>query len=146
VESDGILLSTFPPEGKKTPTTHQNYPFQGRFDIFSHHIVRAETAARNRTVYQGIIVYNPGNKPVTLEILNAASYLTQQAPFIPLPDIQDNSQNTVYSGPGSRTMGDVLQGMRQNIFPEKIVIEPGNQADSKCQDVSSVSRYGIFCS
>jgi hypothetical protein len=125
VESDGILLSTFPPEGKKTPSAHLNYPFQGRFDIFSHHIVRAETAARNRIVYQGIVVYNPGNKPVTLEILNAASYLTQQAPFISLPDIQDNSQNTVYSGPGSRTMGDVLQGMRQNIFPEKIVIEPG---------------------
>jgi hypothetical protein len=77
VESDGILLSTFPPSGKKTPTAHLNYPFQGRFDIFSHHIVRAETAARNRTVYQGIIIYNPGNKPVTLEILNAASYLTQ---------------------------------------------------------------------
>jgi Protein of unknown function (DUF3370)/S-layer homology domain len=125
VESDGILLSTFPPEGKKTPTAHLNYPFQGRFDIFSHHIVRAETVARNRTVYQGMIVYNPGNKPVTLEVLNGASYLTQQAPFIPLPDIQDNSQNTVYSGPGSRTMGDVLQGIRQNIFPEKIVIEPG---------------------
>ncbi|AFZ01377.1 DUF3370 family protein [Calothrix sp. PCC 6303] len=125
VESDGILLSTFPPSGKKTPAAHLNYPFQGRFDIFSHHIVRAETAARNRTVYQGIIVHNPGNQPVTLEILNGASYLTQQAPFIPLPDIQNNSQNTVYSGPGSRTMGDVLQGMRQNIFPEKIVIEPG---------------------
>jgi hypothetical protein len=40
VESDGILLSTFPPEGKKTPSAHLNYPFQGRFDIFSHHIVR----------------------------------------------------------------------------------------------------------
>jgi hypothetical protein len=125
VESDGILLSTFPPEAKKTPAAHLNYPFQGRFDIFSHHIVRAEIAARNRTVYQGIVVYNPGNKPVNLEILNAASYLTQQAPFIPLPDIQNNSQNNVYSGPGSRTMGDVLQGIRQNIFPEKIVIEAG---------------------
>ncbi|NJR18024.1 MAG: DUF3370 family protein [Calothrix sp. CSU_2_0] len=125
VESDGILLSTFPPQGKTRPKAHLNYPFQGRFDIFSHHIIRAATTARNRTVYQGIIVYNPGNKPVTIEILNGASYLTQQAPFIPLPDLQDNSQNRVYSGPGSRTMGDVLRGIRQNIFLEKITVEPG---------------------
>jgi Protein of unknown function (DUF3370)/S-layer homology domain len=125
VETDGILLSTFPPEGKKTPSAHLNYPFQGRFDIFSHHIIRAETPPRSRTVYQGIIVYNPSDKIVTLEILNGASYLTQQAPFIALPDIQDNPQNTIYSGPGSRTMGEVLRGIRQNIFPEKIIIEPG---------------------
>lgn len=125
VETDGILLSTFPPEGKKTPAAHLNYPFQGRFDIFSHHIIRAATSSRSRTVYQGIIVYNPGDKAVTLEVLNGASYLTQQAPFIPLPDIQDNPQNTVYSGPGSRTMGEVLRGVRQNVFPETIIIEPG---------------------
>ncbi|MBD2362186.1 DUF3370 family protein [Anabaena minutissima FACHB-250] len=125
VTTEGILLSTFPPEGKQVQDAHLNYAFQGRFDIFTHHIARAETANQNRTVYQGIIVHNPGNEPVTLQVLQAASYLTREAPFINLPDMADNSQNTVYSGPGSRTMTDVLQEKRQTIFPEQIVIAPG---------------------
>ncbi|WP_414541311.1 DUF3370 family protein [Nostoc sp. CCY0012] len=126
VTSDGILLSTFPPHGKQAPEAHLNYPFQGRFDIFAHHIVRAETPAQSRTVYQGIIVHNPGNEPATLQVLQAASYLTREAPFINLPDMVDNPQGTVYAGPGSRTMNDVLRGIRQASFPEKLVIQPGN--------------------
>ncbi|MEA5568648.1 DUF3370 family protein [Anabaena sp. UHCC 0399] len=125
VTTEGILLSTFPPEGKQVQDAHLNYAFQGRFDIFTHHIARAETANQNRIVYQGIIVHNPGNQPVTLQVLQAASYLTREAPFINLPDMADNAQSTVYSGPGSRTMTDVLQGKRQAIFPEQIVIAPG---------------------
>jgi hypothetical protein len=104
--------------------TAVNYSFQGRFDLFAHHIVRAQTPAENRTVYQGIIVHNPGNEPVTLQVLQAASYLTREAPFIALPDVVDNPQGTVYSGPGDRTMNDVLRGVRQGIFPEKLVIAP----------------------
>ncbi|BAY90009.1 MULTISPECIES: DUF3370 family protein [unclassified Tolypothrix] len=125
VTTEGILLSTFPPDSKQAPEAHLNYPFSGRFDVFAHHIVRAETPAQNRTVYQGIIVHNPGNQPVTLQVLHAASYLSTEAPFIALPDMVDNSQSTVYAGPGSRTMNDVLRGIRQSNFPEKLVIEPG---------------------
>ncbi|MBD2339208.1 DUF3370 family protein [Calothrix sp. FACHB-156] len=125
VTTEGILLSTFPPDGKQVPEAHLNYPFSGRFDVFAHHIVRAETSAQSRTVYQGIIVHNPGNQPVTLQVLHAASYLSSEAPFIALPDMVDNSQSTVYAGPGSRTMNDVLRGIRQDNFPEKLVIEPG---------------------
>ncbi|MBD2626193.1 DUF3370 family protein [Trichormus variabilis] len=125
VDTDGILLSTFSPVGKKSQEAHLNYLFQGRFDVFSHHIVRAETISQNRTVYQGIIVYNPGNEAVTLEVLQAASYLSREAPFINLPDMVDNPQGTVYAGPGSRTMNDVLRGVKQEIFPDKLVIKPG---------------------
>lgn len=125
VDTDGILLSTFSPAGKKSQEAHLNYPFQGRFDVFSHHIVRAENTSQNRTVYQGIIVYNPGNEAVTLEVLQGASYLSREAPFINLPDIVDNAQGTVYAGPGSRTMSDVLRGVKQEIFPVKLVIKPG---------------------
>ncbi|MBD2563683.1 MULTISPECIES: DUF3370 family protein [Nostoc] len=124
VTTEGILLSTFPPDGKQVQSAHLNYPFQGRFDIFAHHIVRAETPAQSRTVYQGIIVHNPGNEPVTLQVLQAASHLTREAPFIALPDVVENPQGTVYSGPGDRTMNDVLRGVRQGIFPQKLVIEP----------------------
>jgi hypothetical protein len=125
VDTDGILLSTFSPEGKKIKEAHLNYPFQGRFDVFSHHIIRAENTSQNRTVYQGIIVHNPGNEAVTLEVLQAASYLSREAPFINLPDMVDNAQGTVYAGPGSRTMSDVLRGVKQQIFPKKLVIKPG---------------------
>ena len=124
VTTEGILLSTFPPTGKQVPQAHLNFPFQGRFDIFSHHIARSET--QNSTLYQGIIVYNPGDQPATVEVLQAASYLsTPEAPFIALPDIVENPNGTVYSGPGSRTMNDVLRGVRQSNFPEKLVIPPG---------------------
>lgn len=125
VDTDGILLSTFSPVGKKSQEAHLNYPFQGRFDVFSHHIVRAETTSQNRTVYQGLIVHNPGREAVTLEVLQAASYLSREAPFINLPDMVDNPQGTVYAGPGSRTMNDVLRGVKQQIFPDKLVIKPG---------------------
>lgn len=40
VQQDGILLSTFPPEGMANPEAHLNYAFNGRFDIFAHHIAR----------------------------------------------------------------------------------------------------------
>lgn len=126
IKTEGILLSTFPPEGKQVEEAHLNFAFQGRFDIFSHHISRAETQEQTRPLYQGLLVHNPNQQTVTLEILQAASYLsTPDAPFVQLPDVVNNPEGTVYSGPGSRTMNDVLRGIRQASFPEKLVIEPG---------------------
>ncbi|MBW4576537.1 MAG: DUF3370 family protein [Aphanothece sp. CMT-3BRIN-NPC111] len=126
VTTEGILLSTFPPTEKQVPQAHLNFAFEGRFNIFTHHIARAETPAQSRTLYQGIIIHNPTDKPVTIKVLQAASYLSNpEAPFIPLPDMQDNGDGRVYSGPGSRTMSDVLRGIRQNQFPEQLVIQPG---------------------
>ena len=98
VLQEGILLSTFPPDGKRFPAAHLNFPFQGRFDIFAHHIARAPSPEDLRTLYQGVIVYNPGNKPVKLDILQAASYLSQpDAPFIELPPQVDNSNSNIYA-------------------------------------------------
>lgn len=126
VKTEGILLSTFPSEGKQVPSAHLNYAFEGRFDVFTHHIARAETQAETGALYQGVIVHNPSNKPVTVQVLQAASYLgNPDAPFISLADMVDNPDGTVYSGPGSRTMSDVLRGVRQGSFPAQLVIEPG---------------------
>lgn len=126
VEKDGILLSTFSPDNKKVASAHLNFPFEGRFDIFTHHIARAETAEQTRPLYQGLIVQNPTDKTVTVDILQAASYLaTPDAPFISLPDIADNTNGNIYSGPGSRTMGDVLRGIRDRDFPAQIILAPG---------------------
>ncbi|MFM2063647.1 MAG: hypothetical protein RLZZ507_3318 [Cyanobacteriota bacterium] len=126
VLKEGILLSTFPSEDKKVPTAHLNFPFQGRFDVFSHHIARAEPPEDLRSLYHGIILHNPGDKAVTVNILQGASYLSQpDAPFLPLPAYIPNDSGLVFAGPGSRVMSDILRGRRQNIFPAQIVIPPG---------------------
>jgi hypothetical protein len=123
--SEGILLSTFPGNDKKNPEAHLNFAFKGRFDIFAHHVAKPQTPGDLRTLYLGILVYNPGNKPITINILQAASYLSQpDAPFIELPAVVDNPNGRVYAGPGGRVMSDILRGKIQNIFPEKVIIPP----------------------
>ena len=125
VQKEGILLSTFPPDGKSTPSAHLNFPFKRRFDIFAHHIAKPPTPEDLRTLYLGIIVYNPGRKSVNVDILQAASYLSQpDAPFIELPSFVENPTGTVYAGPGSRVMNDILRGQRQVGFPSRLVIPP----------------------
>jgi Protein of unknown function (DUF3370) len=123
VKSDGILLSTFPPTGKKVPAAHLNYPLEGHFDLFAHHF--SYYPKDSQTLYLGIIVNNPGKKPVTIDVLAAASYLLQEAPYVTLPAYLDNNDGKVYSGPGDRAVSDVLRGVRQASFPQKLVIDPG---------------------
>lgn len=123
----GILLSTFPSSGKANPEAHLNYPLAGRFDIFVHHVAKATTPEDLRVLYLGIILHNPTKNPVTVNILAGASYLSQpDAPFIKLPaQVVENPLGKVYTGPGSRVMDDILRGKRQDIFPDRISIPPG---------------------
>ena len=126
VQTEGILLSTFPPTGKQFPAAHLDQSFSGRFDIFAHHIAKALTPEDLRTLYIGVIARNPGKAAVTIDILQAASYLSQpDAPFIPLPAAIENDDGKTFSGPGSRAVGEVLRGLRQDIFPAQVVIPPG---------------------
>lgn len=124
VVGEGILLSTFPQDNKSDKNAHLNFPFEGRFDIFAHHVSKPPTEDDKRTLYLGIIVHNPTSEPVSIEILQGASYLSQpDAPFITLPSKVEGSN--IYAGPGSRVMGDILQGKRQEIFPPNIIIPAG---------------------
>jgi hypothetical protein len=124
---EGILLSTFPAAGKTNPQAHLNYPLQGYFDVFAHHVAKAPTPENQRTLYLGIILHNPTQKTVTVNITQAASYLSQpDAPFIELPSKVDDPNGTVYAGPGSRVMGDILRGKHQDIFPQQLVIPPSS--------------------
>lgn len=126
VQTEGVLLSTFPPNGMRVPSAHLNFAFQGRFDFFSHHIAKAERPQETRTLFQGVLVYNPSPEPVALEILQGASYLTRpDALFVPLPSFLDDPLGKVYAGPGSRAMNDVLRGRRQGSWPASITIPPG---------------------
>ncbi len=125
VLTEGILLSTFPPTDKQVPTAHLNFPFQGRFDLFIHHIAQAANPQDLRTLYIGVIIDNPSPVPVTVDILQAASYLSQpDAPFIELSSFLDNSDGKVYAGPGSRVMSDILRVVRPTDWPAQLVIPP----------------------
>lgn len=126
IQTEGILLSTFPPVGKEVPAAHLDFPFEGRFDLFAHHVFRAASPEDLRTLYLGVILHNPGRQAVTVDVLQAASYLSQpDAPFIQLPSYVLNPTGAVYAGPGSRVMNDVLRGQRQESFPPQLVIPPG---------------------
>ena len=132
VETPGILLSTFPPAGMAVPEAHLDFAFNGRFDVFAHHVYKAldyseENPELLDSLYIGILVHNPGTAPVTVRTLSGASYLSQpDAPFIQLPDFVPFSPlNPAYAGPGSRVAGDMIQGRLQDIFPTAMVIPPG---------------------
>jgi hypothetical protein len=126
VLTEGILLSTFPPNGMRVSTAHLNYLFNGRFDFFSHHISRARTASETRTLFQGVLVYNPSSQPVRIEVLQGASYLTRpDALFVDLPAVVEDPLGKVYAGPGSRAMNDILRGRRQGIWLPFVVVPPG---------------------
>ena len=125
VQTEGILLSAFPPEGMAHPQAHLNFPFQGRFELFTHHISKAPPPVDLRTLYIGAIAYNPTDQLVTIDILQGASYLSQpDAPFYDAPNYSLNNDGAMYRGPGDRAMLDILRGRRQAIFPAQIVIPP----------------------
>ncbi|MBE9061437.1 DUF3370 domain-containing protein [cf. Phormidesmis sp. LEGE 11477] len=124
IESDGILLSTFPPRGKGTPSAHLNYPLSGRFDIFSHHVARGQDDQDDRTVYEGIIVHNPGSQAITLSVREGASYISQESPWNEIASGTSNLYSDSFSGPGSRIVNDILRDRRHPALPDRVTIAP----------------------
>ncbi len=124
IESDGILLSTFPSSGKSDPSAHLNRTFSGRFDIFSHHVARGQSDTDTRTVYEAILVHNPSDRPVTISIREGASYISQEAAWNEIASGSSNLYSNNFSGPGSRVMNDVLRDRRIGL-PSEVTIAPG---------------------
>ncbi len=122
IESDGILLSTFPSRGKSAPSAHLNYPLSGRFDIFSHHVARGQDDRDDRTIYKGIIVHNPGDRAVTLSVREGASYISQESAWNQIASGTSNLYSDNFSGPGSRVVNDVLRDRRHTVFPAQVTI------------------------
>jgi Protein of unknown function (DUF3370) len=126
VMTEGILLSTFPTQGMRNPAAHLNYTFADRFDFFSHHISRAANPSQTRSLFQGVVSYNPGLAPATIEVLQAASYLTRpDALFVDLPSQVEDPVGRVFAGPGSRVINDILRGRRSGSLPTTLVVPPG---------------------
>ncbi len=126
VGNPGILLSTFPPDGFANPDAHLDFAVEGRFDVFAHHVYKAETEDLT-DLYLGILVHNPTAETVTVDVLAGASYLSQpDAPFITLPAVEAfSADNPVYAGPGSRVMGMLLRDERQDSLPGRLTLAPG---------------------
>ncbi len=126
VLDEGILLSTFSKVGVAFPSAHLNYGFKGRFDIFSHHISKATHAGQIKSLFQGILLQNPGTESVTVTVLQGASHLTRpDALFVNLNDSIEDPVGTVYSGPGSRVTTDLLRGRRHGWLPALMTLAPG---------------------
>jgi Protein of unknown function (DUF3370) len=124
ISRDGILLSTFPPKGMRQPAAHLNYAFEGRFDLFAHHIGKPASPQASKTVYFGLVIANPESRPVELLVMEANSYLTRNAPFVALSG-QVEERRRVYSGPGSRMSGSAVRRERGLNLPVKITLAPG---------------------
>lgn len=126
VQTEGVLLSTFPAVGR-VPRAHLNFLLRGRFDLFAHHVAKAASPEDLRTLYLGVVLHNPSiHRSVRVDVLQAASYLSQpDAPFIELPPVVENPLGQVFAGPGDRVMDKVLRGQRQADFPAQLVIPPG---------------------
>lgn len=125
VQEPGILLSTFPPQGKKVKSAHLNFPLQGRFDLFAHHIAKATPPNNLRSLYLGIILHNPNTQSVQVNVLQAATHLSQpDAPFKELPAVTENLFSNIFAGPGDRVMNTILRGQRQTKIPAYIVLPP----------------------
>ena len=134
VQSEGILLSTFPGQGKRVPQAHLNFPFDGRFDLFAHHVARAKTKQDKRPLYFGVLLHNPTLKAVKVLVLHGStSYSNQDAPFRlheEAPPLVRNPSRRELLGPGSRAAYDVLyrQNRRQTDWPPRSLAIPPQQS------------------
>jgi hypothetical protein len=128
VRTEGILLSTFPPDGKATAKAHLNAPLQGRFDLFFHHIANGIKADDRRTLWIACLLGNAGSNKVTVKTLQAASYLSRpDAPFMALPEVAANKHGKIYAGPGDRVTLDFLQGRHSHGWADKVTLRPGEE-------------------
>lgn len=127
IRRSGILLSTFPPRGKRQPQAHLNFAFNGRFDIFAHHVAKSDRPDQTPTIYKGILLFNPSRtRSLTIKVLHSATFLgTPDAPFINLPPQVSNDLGRVFAGPGGRVVDLVLRGKRQTHWPPVIYLRPG---------------------
>lgn len=126
VLENGILLSTFPFDQMAHPECHLNFAFDGNFDLFAHHVTKAESDTDERVLWLGFLVGNMSNKKVRVRVLNGSTYLSQpEAPFITLPDISLNNEGKIYAGPGDRVSDEVLRDVSPTFMPKSIEIPPG---------------------
>jgi hypothetical protein len=109
VLESGILLSTFPPNGRAHSEAHLDYELQDRFDVFLHHVTDVKLAKSKSTLHLGLLIGNSTKESVTVSVLSSCSNTTTpDAPFISLDSAIDNADSKSFAGPGDKTMLDLL--------------------------------------
>ncbi|MBC8000464.1 MAG: DUF3370 domain-containing protein [Leptolyngbya sp.] len=136
VRTSGILLSLLSKEGKKNPDAHLDFPLQGKFRVFTHHINNRIKQQDNKVLFLGLIAYNPDTSPANIRISRATSYVSQpDAPFIKLPPLLSNPKGLIYAGPGDRITNDFLRDEFPTGWPSKINIPAKSYALIYCLPV-----------
>ncbi|MCP4502060.1 MAG: DUF3370 family protein, partial [Deltaproteobacteria bacterium] len=127
ITGEGVLLSTFP--------TNQglNLAFDGRFDLFSHHVYAGKPEELASTLWLAVLAEPVGTEPITLDVISGSTSLSQgtkpgqtAAPFLPLPSLMAETTTPIASGPGSRVAGDLLRGDQAPELPKQIKLAPGH--------------------
>lgn len=126
VLSEGILLSTFP---SADGPAHLNVTFDGRFDIFAHHIADGKKSGHLEDLNLGLIVGNVSEKPVKVQVLNAASYCTRpDSPFINVDALVNNDEGKIFAGPGDRVTDVMLREEKpDDSWTTQVTVKPGEK-------------------
>ena len=124
IQAPGVLLSTFAAAAGQPAQVHLNHSLQGRFDLFSHHVVKGLADQPDATLWLAVLAGARSPRPVTLRLLAGSTALSQSsdpaqpsAPFLPLPALMPQQDAIVFSGPGSRVAGELLEKRREAIAP-----------------------------
>lgn len=119
IQSQGILVSTFPKERKRNPDAHLDTTLSGNFDIFTHHIALKRSLDDMETVFQAILIQNATDKEITVKVKTSSTYTTgPDAPFLKLDDFIKNDDGKTFAGPGDRVSQDILRN-KSNFSDDK---------------------------
>ena len=126
ISGEGILVSTFP----ESPGL--NLAFNGRFDLFSHHVYAGMPDRLDSTLWLAVVAQPASDQSVTLELLGGSTSLSQAvssqqtaSPFLPLPSLIEERGTPIAAGPGSRVAGDLLRGDSAAELSRQWTIQPG---------------------
>lgn len=123
VQEPGILLSTVAPTNTVDAAVFLDQTFEGSFSVFSHHIAK-DLVPGEKLLYLGFLATNRADRPVSVDLLAGASYLSQpDAPFVPLEPNVPDPEGKVYAGPGDRIATELLHG-RSPITPTRFTLGP----------------------
>jgi hypothetical protein len=132
ISGPGILLSTFPGEGRKVPEAHLDVALEGRFDLFSHHVYAGKPETLSSTLWLAVVAQPRGERPVQLRLLEGSTALSQSldpamagAPFLPLPPLLAEGTSPAWAGPGSRVATELLKRHRSPELPRTWTLEAG---------------------
>ena len=124
IKAPGVLLSTFAPARRSGAAAHLNLALTGRFDLFSHHVVKGLAEQPGATLWLAVLAGSRRPQPVTLRLLEGSTALSQStdpaqpsAPFLPLPALMPQQDAMVFSGPGSRVAAELLEKRKDALAP-----------------------------